>query len=196
MCSVEAWSSWVSALQIRLASTQELRIPSYTHGLGSMVQQSRDNLGGPGVGESFLFSTVSRVGIIRYAFSWDTSVFDKWAKHIISSRKRQYSRSKFHSEKQLLIPRLSKTDPEVLSTLKFSNPIFASDDSLTIHYATDPLLGFHLATDFPELDRKSLLNPKQSQMPETTIVEAARTQLRAWSTSFREWLRIPFYVSF
>ncbi|MCJ1433442.1 hypothetical protein MMC27_002803 [Xylographa pallens] len=58
------------------------------------------------------------------------------------------------------------------------------EDTFTLHYGTDPLLGFHLATAYASLTPGSPFNSSEkSQLPKA--VAAARLQFRAWSTSFR-----------
>ena len=74
-----------------------------------------------------------------------------------------------------------------LSQAKLPNPMFAgsSEDAFTLHYGTDPLLGFHLATAYASLASDSpLVWPAESELPKA--VAAARLQFREWSTSFRE----------
>ena len=74
-----------------------------------------------------------------------------------------------------------------LSRSTLPNPMFAgsSEDTFTLHYGTDPLLGFHLATAYAPLISGSPL-----ELSEDThlrkVVAAARLQLREWSTCFRK----------
>ena len=78
-------------------------------------------------------------------------------------------------------------DPTTLSRTGFTNPMFAGcvADALTVHYGTDPLLGFHLATAYasltPDSPLKTIVGSNQSK-----VVAAARLQFRNWSASFRE----------
>ncbi|KAK4983489.1 hypothetical protein LTR50_007194 [Elasticomyces elasticus] len=71
---------------------------------------------------------------------------------------------------------------------KHCNPMFASlaTSSSTLHYGTDPLLGFHLATAYAPLAAESPLRPRRlSTSRSQRLVEAARIQFQAWATSFR-----------
>ncbi|KAK5010551.1 hypothetical protein LTR28_009200 [Elasticomyces elasticus] len=71
---------------------------------------------------------------------------------------------------------------------KHCNPMFASlaTSSSTLHYDTDPLLGFHLATAYAPLAAESPLRPRRlSTSRSQRLVEAARIQFQAWVTSFR-----------
>jgi hypothetical protein len=56
---------------------------------------------------------------------------------------------------------ITDKDPDILSEAKFPNPMFASQvtDTFTLHYGTDPLLGFHLATAYAPLTPGSPLRP-------------------------------------
>jgi hypothetical protein len=80
-------------------------------------------------------------------------------------------------------------DPAKLSKASYPNPMFASvvtdSDPMMLHYGTDPLLGFHLATAYVPLSPGSPFCP---QSPKTShlhkAVEAARLQFRTWSISF------------
>ncbi|MCJ1288093.1 hypothetical protein MMC26_007447 [Xylographa opegraphella] len=82
---------------------------------------------------------------------------------------------------------VTDTDHGIMSKSKIPNPMFfvSADDAFTLHYGTDPLLGFHLAIAYApltpgspfELSEKSQLAP---------AVAAARLEFRTWSTSFRK----------
>ncbi|MCJ1251942.1 hypothetical protein MMC30_009180 [Trapelia coarctata] len=80
------------------------------------------------------------------------------------------------------------TDEERSSISKytFPNPMFAGslEDAFTLHYGTDPLLGFHLATAYASLSLDSPLK-LSGYTRLRKVVAAARLQLREWSTSFR-----------
>ena len=68
-----------------------------------------------------------------------------------------------------------------------ANPMFVTDFS-TLHYGTDPLLGFHLATAFSALDKNSPLQSKsmrERNLP-FKVVEAAQVQFEAWGKAFRQ----------
>ncbi|KAK1981318.1 MYND finger [Colletotrichum cereale] len=64
------------------------------------------------------------------------------------------------------------------------NPLFYA--SLTerrlLHYGTDPILGFHLATAFLRLTDKSPLKPDQKD-EKFKVFAAAKTQFREWATA-------------
>jgi hypothetical protein len=60
----------------------------------------------------------------------------------------------------------------------------------TLHYGTDPLLGFHLATAYTPLTKGSPLNSQRAQnASHFKLVDAARQQFRSWIASFRQYLR-------
>ena len=83
---------------------------------------------------------------------------------------------------------ITDRDPNSLSKAKHPNPMFASlvTNTFTLHYGTDPLLGFHLATAYAPLSPESPLRLRSSRHSHLhKVVEAARLQFRAWSTSFR-----------
>jgi len=90
-------------------------------------------------------------------------------------------------------------DPSSLSEANLPNPMFAPLETniFTIHYGTDPLLGFHLATAYAPLTPESPLHrksPGQSHLHK--VVEAARLQFQAWSTSFRRCARHDLTLRF
>ncbi|KAI4126246.1 MAG: hypothetical protein LQ347_005055 [Umbilicaria vellea] len=74
-----------------------------------------------------------------------------------------------------------------LSKSRFPNPMFAGslEDAFTLHYGTDPLLGFHLATAYASLTSGSPLKSSGNSHLHK-VVAAARLQFREWSTSFRK----------
>lgn len=84
-----------------------------------------------------------------------------------------------------------------LSKNKHPNPMFTGslDDAFTLHYGTDPLLGFHLANAYAPLtpDSPLVLTGKSDLR---TVVAAARLQFRKWSTSFRRLARKRLTVRF
>ena len=78
-------------------------------------------------------------------------------------------------------------DANALAMAKWPNPMFAAsmEDTSVLHYGTDPLLGFHLATAYTSLASSSPLRlPAANYLPKA--VATARLQLKAWSLSFRE----------
>jgi hypothetical protein len=69
----------------------------------------------------------------------------------------------------------------------FASPV---TDTSTIHYGTDPLHGFHLATAYIPLSRDSPLRCKSPRdLHLHKVVEAARLEFKAWSISFRRYAR-------
>jgi len=84
-----------------------------------------------------------------------------------------------------------------LSKYRNPNPMFAgsSHDAFTLHYGTDPLLGFHLATAYASLTPDSpLVLAGKSDL--RTVVAAARLQFRKWSTSFRRFAQKNLTIRF
>ena len=72
---------------------------------------------------------------------------------------------------------------------RLANPLFSSllTDTWSLHYGTDPLLGFHLATAYVPLISGSPLyhSPSKKSHP-SKVVESARVEFRAWSEHFRK----------
>ena len=67
------------------------------------------------------------------------------------------------------------------------NPMFVScaENASSLHYGTDPLLGFHLATAYAPLTLESPLKINQNDLARLQkVVEAAKIQFKAWSRSF------------
>lgn len=73
------------------------------------------------------------------------------------------------------------------------NPTFVTDTS-TLHYGTDPLLGFHLATAYAPLTEESPLRGRDKT--QFKLVEAARQEFRAWIASFRQYPRHQLTMRF
>lgn len=86
---------------------------------------------------------------------------------------------------------ITDEDPDNLSKATQPNPMFASPgtDSSSVHYGTDPLFGFHLATAYLPLTAESPLSPKTP--PDDShvhkVVSTARLEFRAWADAFRRW---------
>lgn len=77
-------------------------------------------------------------------------------------------------------------DHSSVSESSFPNPMFAGslEDPFTLHYGTDPLLGFHLATAYASLISGSPLD--SSKVPHSSkVVAAAQFQFGKWCTAFR-----------
>ena len=72
------------------------------------------------------------------------------------------------------------------------------DDNVVLHYGTDPLLGFHLATAYASLALTSpLFRSSAGLTPLENIVEAAKTEFHSWATSFRKYahsVTLRFFV--
>ena len=66
------------------------------------------------------------------------------------------------------------------------NPMFVTDSS-TLHYGTDPLLGFHLSTAYTPLAKESPLHSESMRKRRFPfkVVEAAQVQFEAWAKAFR-----------
>ena len=79
-------------------------------------------------------------------------------------------------------------DQSTLSLAVHANPMFMSlDDNVVLHYGTDPLLGFHLATAYAPLTPTSpLFRSSPGLTPLENVVEAAKTEFHSWATSFRK----------
>ncbi|GME65050.1 hypothetical protein GTA08_BOTSDO02728 [Neofusicoccum parvum] len=78
--------------------------------------------------------------------------------------------------------------PDDTANPDLPNPMFSGEmDDLTLHYATDPTLGFHLATAYAPLAASSPLNPNLAKAhgPEPAV-KAARQQFAAWCSAFRQ----------
>ncbi|TLD27938.1 hypothetical protein E2P81_ATG06284 [Venturia nashicola] len=65
---------------------------------------------------------------------------------------------------------------------KEANPMFGSDG--TLHYATHPLFGFHLAPAYAPLATTSLFRPSDHKVHKT--VDVARQSFKAWSDAFKK----------
>ncbi len=94
---------------------------------------------------------------------------------------------------------ITHTDHECLSQARHSNPMFASllTDTLILHYGTDPLLGFHLATAYVPLLPGSPLRVRQSEKSKLhKVVESARLEFQAWGESFRKCAGLNLTVRF
>ncbi|KAI1139177.1 hypothetical protein F5Y05DRAFT_412278 [Hypoxylon sp. FL0543] len=69
------------------------------------------------------------------------------------------------------------------------NPIFSEtlSPNTYIHYGTDPILGFHLATAMANLAPASPLRPIKEDDDETlNVIRAAKTQFYKWVAAFQE----------
>ena len=78
---------------------------------------------------------------------------------------------------------------DACSTATHLNPLFATaaENTSTLHYGTDPLLGFHLAAAYASLLPESPLQIESCALPGfRKAVEAAKVQFKAWSRIFRK----------
>ncbi|KAK0716181.1 hypothetical protein B0H67DRAFT_684217 [Lasiosphaeris hirsuta] len=66
------------------------------------------------------------------------------------------------------------------------NPMFHPlDSNVHLHYATDPLLGFHLATTYAPLDATQTTSAVSPSQP-STPAEGARAEFQSWILSLRK----------
>lgn len=86
---------------------------------------------------------------------------------------------------------ITDDDPKNLSQATQPNPMFASSgtDTSSVHYGTDPLSGFHLATAYLPLSAESPLSPETppGNSHVHKVVSTARLQFQAWAGAFRTW---------
>ncbi|KAF1912843.1 hypothetical protein BDU57DRAFT_531995 [Ampelomyces quisqualis] len=89
-------------------------------------------------------------------------------------------------------------DPETLSETNLPNPLFALNTigAPTLHYGTDPLLGFHLATAFTPVECTLPASVDPTRTPVLRVVEAARLQFREWCDAFRSSFRSDLSIRF
>ncbi|KAK4249019.1 hypothetical protein C7999DRAFT_30550 [Corynascus novoguineensis] len=91
-------------------------------------------------------------------------------------------------------------DHVVRSQATYANPLFASPGStVKLHYAIDPLLGFHLSTAYVPLAHASQQSQGSPRVSKTEgVVAAARAEFLAWSNTFkargRENVRLRFFA--
>lgn len=84
---------------------------------------------------------------------------------------------------------ITDKDRKSLSQAVHANPMFSSllTDTQSLHYGTDPLLGFHLATAYVPLNSDSPLSLRSSEKSDLSkAVQSARLEFRAWSENFRK----------
>lgn len=85
---------------------------------------------------------------------------------------------------------ITDNDDGALTQAMHPNPMFAPllTDNFTLHYGTDPFLGFQLATAYVPLISGSPLCPTRSEQSHLhRVVKAARLQFREWGESFRQY---------
>lgn len=82
-------------------------------------------------------------------------------------------------------------DPQARSKAKHPNPMFSASpySTSTIHYGTEPILGFHTATAYAPLQQNSPLHPGTGHLLDKhthKTIQAAQVQFGQWSKSFRK----------
>ncbi|KAF2502343.1 hypothetical protein BU16DRAFT_554409 [Lophium mytilinum] len=83
---------------------------------------------------------------------------------------------------------VTTTDSKRITASTHPNPTFSStaSDNATIHYGTNPITGFHLATAYAPLTNDSPLRPMNDGIPQTGIVvQSAKTEFYSWVTAFQ-----------
>ena len=77
-------------------------------------------------------------------------------------------------------------DTEILSKALYANPmLFSTNTAASLHYGTDPMLGFHLAAAYSPLVQESPSNRQSTHTKLQSIVAGARHEFCTWSNSFR-----------
>lgn len=78
------------------------------------------------------------------------------------------------------------------------NPLLGSilSQHMLLHRATDPILGFHLATAFANIASGSPLRIDEQSTGKERLVQAATTQFREWVKAFQSQLKHGVTVSF
>jgi hypothetical protein len=89
-------------------------------------------------------------------------------------------------------------DPETLSKTSLPNPLFAlhTIGAPTLHYGTDPLLGFHLATAFTPVKYTLSGSGPRTRTSLLRVVEAAQLQFREWCDAFQSSSRSNLIIRF
>ena len=74
------------------------------------------------------------------------------------------------------------------STESYVNPTFATllSGAATLHYGTDPLLGFHLSTAYVPLMPESPLSLASVLEGSQRVIQAARLQFQVWGDAFKK----------
>ncbi|KAK8050303.1 hypothetical protein PG994_012033 [Apiospora phragmitis] len=91
-----------------------------------------------------------------------------------------------------------KTGSLTESTADLPNPLMCSilSQHTLLHRATDPVLGFHLATAFSKISSSSPLRIDGQSQGMERLVQAATTQFREWVGAFQSQLKHGVKVSF
>lgn len=81
-----------------------------------------------------------------------------------------------------------KNDPKTRGSAKHPNPMFLTlEDEATVHYGTDPLLSFHLATAYAPLHPDSPQFSKTEGLPQLEkAVTTALIEFREWIASYKK----------
>lgn len=88
-------------------------------------------------------------------------------------------------------------DHNTLCKSKIPNPMFAGslEDTFILHYGTDPLVGFHLATAYaPLIAKSSFERPQKTRLHK--VVAAARQEFQEWLFSFRKQVKNKSMIRF
>ncbi|KAJ3111261.1 hypothetical protein HDU96_005873 [Phlyctochytrium bullatum] len=81
---------------------------------------------------------------------------------------------------------LTTSLPERISRAKHFNPMYAtSSEHIVLHYALDPVVGYHLSTAVAELDKASEFRPPGTSNVVEKYTSAAKLQFSAWVKAFR-----------
>ncbi|TGJ80534.1 hypothetical protein E0Z10_g8219 [Xylaria hypoxylon] len=93
----------------------------------------------------------------------------------------------------------SNTDALAAANHPNPNPMFlVGEDKINIHYGTDPLLGFHLATAYTPIPQDDAEFSRLKELPpQEKILAVARTEFCQWMVSYREHLadtKIRFFI--
>ncbi|KAI0450370.1 hypothetical protein F5B21DRAFT_491381 [Xylaria acuta] len=77
---------------------------------------------------------------------------------------------------------------DIREAAKHPNPALLSmNDGAVIHYGTDPLLGFHLATAYVPLRPDDPISQRLNKLPQLErVVKVARMELNEWMASYRK----------
>jgi hypothetical protein len=89
-------------------------------------------------------------------------------------------------------------DPEVLAKTNTPNPLFTFHivGAPTLHYGTDPLLGFHLATAFAPVKETLSASGASTRKTPLSVVEAAQLQFQEWCHVFRSSTQTSLTIRF
>ncbi|KAJ3104609.1 hypothetical protein HDU96_008861 [Phlyctochytrium bullatum] len=106
---------------------------------------------------------------------------------VVLTRLRSTSPAELKALKDLVLEdRVDLSLPELFARAKHFNPMYAtSSEHITLHYALDPVVGYHLSTALAELDKSSTLRPPAESNAAEKFTSAAKLQFTAWAKAFR-----------